>query len=171
MRTLNGLCLVLIISMLGACKTETTASLPYKDVKLMAEAPFFEGSNTIQGTLETHLGTFAEEHHIKMDDIVSARLKSVTLTTDSDSSNFDLLSSMTMQFASDKSDMIEVALLTSIPQGKKSVELKPASEQKNLIDVLKQDQFTIVIDALFTKDSEKNMEIKANLEFELTYKQ
>jgi hypothetical protein len=156
--------------MLGACKTETTASLSYKDVKLSAEAPFFEGSNTIQGILETRLDEFVEEHHIKTDDIVAARLKSITLSSTDDSSNFDLLSSITVQFASDKTDMVEVALLTSIPQGQRSIELKPASEQKNLIDVLKQDRFTIVADALFTKDSEKNIELKAKLEFELTYK-
>ncbi len=138
-------------------------------VRLFAEGPLFEGSNTIQGEITTNINEIAKQHGISVDEFTNARLKSVTLYVD-DSTDFDLLSSITMQFASDKTDMIEVALINPVPSGSTSLKLTVAGEQANLVEVLKQEKFTAVADAILTKDSDAGLEIRGDFEFELTYK-
>jgi len=155
--------------LMTSCKNNKKETLSYKDVQIMAEGPLFEGSNTIQGDLVTQLPALTQKLKIDTEDIVSIRLNSVNLSID-DTSNFNLFSSITLQFASEKTDMIEVALINPVPVDKQTIQLTVASEQENLLDLLKQDKFTIVADAILKEDSDKNINMKAHLDFELTYK-
>ncbi len=158
-----------LVTLMQSCGTEQKTSLNYNQVVISAEGPLFEGSNTLQGQIESKLSERIKDLQIKTENISSVKLKSITLSVN-DTANFDLLTSITIQFASDKSDMVKVALINPVPAGSKTLKLTVANEQENLLDILKQEHFTVVADAIFAKDSDANFNMNGDFEFELTYK-
>lgn len=90
--------------------------------------------------------------------------------TASDSSDLNLMQSITLQLASENSDMMQIAVLNPIPLNKQIAGLKVAGEQDKLSDILKQKQIFLVADAIIGADTSANLNFKCNLEFEIESK-
>ncbi len=161
--------IIFMFLFLSACSNkEKTATLVIDNISISAEGPLFEGANTAQGEVPNRINAWAKEHGIELSQITSASLKKVTISVN-DTSNLDLFSSINMQFASDQTDMIQAAVINKIQPDSKKIELTLSGEQKDLIKVLKQDKFTIVVDAILNKDYDANINLLGNIEIELKY--
>jgi hypothetical protein len=169
MRKLKNILILFLSIAIASCGKKESSILEFNNVKISAEGPLFEGSTTAQGEIETKLKDFAQANGIDEDKIESAKLKSVAVAV-KDSTDFNIYSSLTIQFASEKTEMVKAAVINPIPTGSKKLTLTVAGEQDNLIDLLKQDKFTIVADAIVSKDTSMNIEMTGNFAFELTYK-
>lgn len=155
--------------LLGACGKNEPITFTIDSVQLKAEGPLFEGPNTAQCDIKDALSAFVKEKELEMDKIQSVKLTGVTLTLP-DSLNFDIYTNLTLQFASEKTDMFKAAVINPVPQGKNTLTLTVAQEQENLLDLLKQENFTVVADVNVAKDTSMNILMNANLNFTIDYK-
>lgn len=162
-----GACLLILLS--SACSKNEMTTFTLKDVSIKAEGPLFEGSNTIQGEISNQLKAFAQAHQFSVDDLAAAKLKSVTIKQ-SDSSVFDLFTSVKLQMVSEKSSMIDLGVINPIVAGQKEIKLNVAGDQSNLLELLKEEKFTIVADVNMNKDYDGNVNWICQFEFELSYK-
>lgn len=160
--------LLLVFS--AACKDQKKLySFELKDVAMFAEGPLFEGSNTVQAELNSPLEQFLKDHQIGMDQISRITLKKAGIAV-GDSSDFNLYQSITLQLASENSDMMQIAVLNPFPKNVQQAELKVAGEQDKLSEILKQKQIFLVGDALIGADTSANIDFKCRLEFEIECK-
>jgi hypothetical protein len=162
------LILAFLVLGIAACNKEKTTTLVIDNIAIGAEGPLFEGANTAQGEVQNQLQNFAKENGIELSAIQSAKLKTLSLSVD-DTSDFNLYSSISVQLASDKAEMVEVAAINSIQPGSKKLDLTVATEKNELIETLRQDKFTVVVDAIMTKDSNMNIAMKGRMEIEIKY--
>lgn len=158
----------LMITLTSACTKLETSTFKIENIALKAEGPLFEGPNTAQGEINKQLEGYAKSLNITVENIESAKLKSVTIKT-IDSGNFDLFSSIKIQLVSEKTDMMDIGVINPIPAGSKEVKLSIAGELSDLIELLKQEKITIVADAGLTKDIDMNINWNCDLEFEINY--
>jgi hypothetical protein len=157
------------IAIISSCKqAKTSKTLIIENVSLNLEGPLFEGSNTGQSIIEFPLKSFLSENNLKNEDLKEAELTELTIVCN-DSTNFNNVQSFTFQFVTDNTAMVKVAFINPIPENANSIQLKIADEQKAIIDLLKQDKFFIVADAIIKTDSETNLELKCNLKFNIKH--
>lgn len=152
----------------SSCAKEKTETLVFDNILISAEGPVFEGANTAQGEVMNKLNEFAREKGIDLADLRSAKLKKMTLTTE-DSAGFDLFSSINIQLVSDKTDMVEAASVNKVEPGSKQLVPELPSENANLLELLKEEKFTVVADAIITGDSDSDIQFKGIIEIELKY--
>ncbi|MES2618064.1 MAG: hypothetical protein V4613_09295 [Bacteroidota bacterium] len=161
--------LIAICMLLNACSKNETLTFSIDAAQLKGEGPLFEGANTAQCNVKDALSAFIKEKELDMNKIQSIKLNSVTLSMP-DSLNFDIYTSLILQFASEKTDMFKAAVINPVPQGKSSVTMTVAQEQESLLDLLKQDNFTMVADVNVAKDTAMDILMNANLNFTIDYK-
>lgn len=160
----------LIFVLVGCGNSESSEKdLLIENIEIMAEGPLFEGSNTGQALIEAPLSDFLNEHKLTNEQLNSAKVSEIVLTTD-DSTNFDLFQSITLQIVSDQTDMIKLGLINPIEKNSQSLTLKIAEEQEKLIEVLKQDNVYIIADAILTQDTDSNIKIKCKINFKISHK-
>jgi hypothetical protein len=158
------------ILLFSGCSKSRTLSFSIENLPISAEGPLFEGSNTAQGNYEVALEAFLAENGSDLDQLKSIRLKSASLSTSADSLNFDQIKAITLQFASDQTEMVDGGVLNPVPAGQQKVALKMPAEPKNLADFFRQKQFTIVSDLDLKQDQESNLGLLGNFEFEVVVK-
>ncbi len=162
------MCFLLILSV--ACNTETKKHILTTDsIELIAEGPLFEGSNTVQGELQTPLQNLIETLKLNSDQIKNAKLTVAEIVL-ADSMESGLITSLTLSLASDNTEMIQVGVINPLPAGKTSFKLQVAGKQEKLAELLKQDKVYVVADAMLSKDIEASLELKCKLEFEIETK-
>jgi hypothetical protein len=158
------------VLLFSGCSESRTLSFSIENLSISAEGPLFEGSNTAQGNYEVALEAFLSQNGSDLDQVKAIRLKNANLSTAADTLNFDLVKAITLQFASDQTEMIEGGVLNPVPAAQQKVALKMPTEPKNLIDFFRQKQFTIVSDLDLKQDQESNLELLGNFEFEVVVK-
>ena len=121
--------LVFVLVGCGSSESEEK-DLLIENIEIMAEGPLFEGSNTGQALIEAPLSDFLNENKLTNEQLNSAKVSEIVLTTD-DSTNFDLFQSITLQIVSDQTDMIKLGLINPIEKNSQSLTLKIAEEQGN----------------------------------------
>jgi hypothetical protein len=164
------ICLIALLGFSSACQDQKKHhSFELKDVAMFAEGPLFEGSNTVQAELNAPLEQFLKDHQISMDQISRITLKNAGISA-GDSSDFKLFQSITLQLASENSDMMQIAVLNPIPQNERQAVLKVAGEQDKLSDILKQKQIFLVGDVLIGSDAAANIDFKCSLTFDIESK-
>lgn len=151
------------------CAKEETASFSVSNVPVGLEGPLFEGANTAQGDVADALAAILKEKGITAEQISSARLTGLNLTVP-DSVNFNMYTGITVQLVSDKTDMIKVGVINPVPKDQRSIDLSVAGEQDKMLDLLKQNKFTVVTDVNVAADTSMDVNIQANLKFEIIYK-
>jgi hypothetical protein len=154
----------------AGCSKSRTLIFSIENLPIAAEGPLFEGSNTAQGNYEVALEAFLAENGSDLGHLKTIRLKSASLNTNSNTLNFDLVKAITLQFASDQTEMVEGGVLNPVPAGQQKVALKMPTEPKNLTGFFQQKQFTIVSDLDLKQDQENNLELLGNFEFEVVVK-
>jgi hypothetical protein len=161
---------VLVCSMflMQACNKSNTSVLKIDSIPVSAEGPYFVGPNTFQGEIQNQLEAFAKENGITVDQLKSAKLTQFSLRV-SDSLNFDKMSSIKMQMVSEQTDMIEAASANSIEKGKLSINFAVSNAENDYLELLKQNMFTLVVDANMKEDIDNDIAMLANLEFEIKY--
>lgn len=169
MRNLFILSLTIILIGIGACsKNEKTATLTFNNIQISAEGPLYEGANTAQGEVLNELNAFAKENGIDINTISSARLKSFSISA-YDSNDLSVYTGFNIQLASEKTDMIQAAAINQIEPGAKLANGTLSSEQKGLLDLLKQDKFILVADANVASDTSMNIKLIGKMEVEIKY--
>lgn len=138
-----------------------------KGVKLVFEGPLFEGSNTTQATIVSAEVLKDETGSIDPENICDASLRSLTLRGSGGS--LSALSSIVISFTGPETPMMQVGVINPIPKGATSLNLT-LGEDKSLDNIFKQAAFYLVADGTLSKDSEENIEVLADLNFELTLK-
>jgi hypothetical protein len=157
-----------LVLLCTSCTKEKTETLVIDGIVISAEGPVFEGANTVQGEVTNRLNAFAREKGMDPADFHSAKLKKITLSID-DTADFDLFTSINIQFVSDKTDMVEAALVNKVQPGSRQLEPELSAKQHDLLDLLKQDKFTIVADANISGDSDNDIKFMGKIEIELKY--
>ena len=154
----------------ASCKDSgKTFTLEISDVKMFAEGPLFEGANTVQGEIDSPLAEFLKTNQLSIEQIAGARLIKATVIA-ADSSNFNILQSMTLQMATDNTDMIKLAVMNPVPADSKGFDLQTASEQEKFEEVLKQSKLYLVADAIVKQDTSANINFTCKLQFEISTK-
>lgn len=162
------LCFLLILSV--ACNTQTNKHILTTDsIELLAEGPLFEGSNTVQGELQSPLENLMGSLKLNSDQIKNAKLTVAEIVLP-DSMDTGLITSMTLSLASDNTEMIQLGVINPLPAGKTSFKLRVAGEQEKLAELLKQDKIYVVADAILSKDIGASLNMKCKLEFEIESK-
>lgn len=150
-----------------SCKEGPRTQVEVKGVKLVFEGPLFEGSNTAQATIVSGEVLKNENGIIDPENICEARLRSLTLR--SSGGSLSTMSSMVISFTGPETPMLQAGVINPIPKGATSLNLT-LGEEKSLGDIFKQAAFYLVADGTLSKDSEENIEVLADLTFELTLK-
>lgn len=140
-------------------------------VTLTAEGPLFEGSNTAQGILMRDAldEVLAQSGHAGAQ-IASARVTAVRILADSDAATLENISAITLQLAAPGVDMQQVAVLNPVPEGQSSVTLQVAAEQEKIGKLLQQPALTLVADVNLRADTDDNLTLRCELEFEIKVK-
>jgi hypothetical protein len=161
--------LVVSFIFFAACTDVETHTFIIKDLKISAEGPLFEGSNTAIGNYEVDLSDFFSQHNFEAKNIRSARLNSATLSM-SDTLLFDFIEEITLQIAGDKTDMQKLGVLNPVPEGKNTVELQIAEDQKKVESFFKEPMFMFVVDFNVKQDTFIDLNLIGNFEFNLSFK-
>lgn len=141
---------------------------PYEinDIILVAEGPLFEGSNTLQATTSIDLSKLSNS--TRAENVHGGRISKIVLSSN-DSTGFDMLNNIIVQVVSDKAGMVQIGVLNPIEKGKSEIILNVAKDA-DLTDIFKQSDITIVADADLIGDRDSNLEIKAQLLFDVELK-
>ncbi len=154
------------ILVLSSCGSKISKPYEVNDVTLIAEGPLFEGSNTLQATTELDLSKAAD--WAKADNVHGCKISKIVLSTE-DSLGFDMLNNIIVQVVSEKAGMVQIGVLNPIEKGQKQITLNVAKDA-DLKHIFEQKDMTIVADADLIGDRDANLEIKAQLLFDLELK-
>jgi ABC-type glycerol-3-phosphate transport system substrate-binding protein len=148
-----------------ACSNTETLTFESEEVTLTAEGPLYDGSNTASATWTADLSAL----NIDPATIQSARVKSITITTDSPD-DLALIQDITFQFAGKDVSMQQVGFLNPVPAGSSSLSLQIAVEQKDIAKFFQLPNMTWVSDVNLSAEKEENLQLKVRLNFELEVK-
>ncbi len=170
MRTIFKVVFVLfvLIGLVSCSKNERVATIIFDNILINADGPLTEGANTAKGEVLNQLNAFAANNKIKVDDIKSAKLTLLNISA-VDSTDLNIYAGFNLQFASEKTDMIQAATINKIQPGTKLLNATLASNSIDLLDLLKQDNFILVADASVAKDTSMNIKLKGKIEVEIKY--
>ncbi|MDP2176100.1 MAG: hypothetical protein Q8K70_09360 [Bacteroidota bacterium] len=158
-----------VILLVSSCKQEQkTSELILENIEITLDGPLFEGSNTAQCLVESPLDNFLVDNKFEKESLKEAILTELIIKTD-DTSNFNLYQSITIQFVSENTEMVKVAVINPVPQNTNTITLKIAEEQKDIIELLKQEKIYIVADAILNSDSDMNVNLNCNLKFNIKH--
>lgn len=169
MKTHCSILLILCAALFFSCGGGKTKTHVLKNIEFAFEGPLYEGSNPAQYVVSVDLKSiFGSEFEEGMS-VDRAKLKKAEIFS-SDSSGFSGIGALVLSLAADNSDlqMQELAVVNPLKPDTKSVELLPSSEAESG-DYFNEKQFYLVLDATLTKDSEQNIKLRGNFEFELSY--
>ncbi len=155
--------------LLAACSgpTETVISEPIT-VRMTADFPLFEGSNTAIGEFEVDLDQLLNKQGFSAEKIKNVKLASASLAI-IESDYIDLMDQISLQLTTSNSGMQKVGLLNPVPLGKETIVLQMAAEQKGLAPMFKENKIVVVADINLLEDLEDDFvfDLTMNFEFEV----
>lgn len=158
--------LITIIAMsvfMFSCSKSETKTLKSNTISLLEEYPY-EGANTLTGNWKIDFGT------IDVTKIKSARVKSVTLEMVNPKTSKEL-EEITVLLAASGASMQKIGVLNPVPNDETLLTPVIAENQKEIAELLKQGEITLVTDINIKEDMENELSINAVLEFDIEVKQ
>lgn len=152
--------------LLASCGKEEKKTYIVPATIFVAEGPLFDGPNTLQAQHVLQLQQV--DPAIVADHVKHVRLVKARFTT-ADSLGFDNVRSLGLQLTAANAKMQQVGSLNPLPKGVSVVDLQPAAEA-DVVELFRQNEITLVLDADLVGDREENYELTGELEFEVTYK-
>jgi hypothetical protein len=153
--------------MLASCGKEAKKNYVIQKVKLQAEGPLFDGSNTLQASYPLDLT--ALEPGLTADKVKHVKLISAEVLT-TDSLGFDGIRSMSFTVTAADAKMQQLAVLNPMPKGISIAKLAPSTEA-DVKDLFKQNELILIVDVDLEGDLDGNLEYEGNFVFEVLYKQ
>lgn len=148
-----------------ACSNTETVTLDSGEITLTAEGPLYDGSNTASADWTADLSAL----NVAAVDIQSARVKSITVTTENPE-DMALIQDITFQFAGKDVSMQQVGFLNPVPEAASELTLQIAEEQNDIVQFFKLPNMTWVSDVNLKAEKEDNLRLKVRLNFELEVK-
>jgi hypothetical protein len=163
MKNLNYLGAFILFLMMTSCGSTEIKTIRSANVEMVEEYPM-EGSNTLTGIWQVDL------EGIDIDKVKSAKVTSIRVKMQEPATS-DLLEEIIMQLAAKGTDMQRVGMLNPVPVNQQEIDFSIASEQENLLDLLRQKEITLVADVNLQQDLPGELSIVAEIEFELEVQQ
>jgi len=156
---------LIILTLFTSCKERVTKKFLISDIPMVAEAPLFDGPNTLQAQFLFDPKTI--DPALSYDDIEHVTISRAEITA-SDSSGFDQIRNMVLQFTSANAAMQKAGVLNPVPKGVRNISINPSAETE-LTEHFKQSEITIVLDADLEGDREEALTMSGSFEFEIKY--
>ncbi len=163
------ICLLGLALLISSCGSETKMTYRISGVSLSDTGPLFEGPVTLQHEFTNTLNDSLAKSGFKPEQVKAVFLRSANYTC-SDSLGFDGIGSLVLQLTAENANMLEAGVINPIPSGSKSASLKPSVEA-NLADFFKQPKLYLITDANALRDAERELNLKADFEFEVVVSQ
>ncbi|MFN3529468.1 MAG: hypothetical protein ACK417_06060 [Bacteroidia bacterium] len=152
--------LVLLLAM--GCNTATqTIEVESPSLRLTAEGPLYDGSNTATAAWRINIAEWLGEDIVSTD-IVSAKITSIRLKS-RNTENFDLLNDVSVQLAGPKVAMKKVGFLNPVPADLGILDLKLAEDQKGLAEFFGLREITLVADLDLKEEFDDDLQFDAQL--------
>jgi len=160
---------VLMIFLISCAGKKESINYSISNVLIKADGPLFEGSNTAQCEYQVEMEAFLKTQGKNLDQLAGMKLMKADFSM-ADSSSFDLIKSISLQIASDQAEMKELGGINPIPSGQSLLSINLSQNQGDLSLYFKQKQLSFVLDADLAKDTSMNLVMRADLDFQLTFK-
>lgn len=155
--------------LISSCGSETTMKYRISGVTFNDSGPLFEGPVTLQHEFANTINDSLSKNGYTPEQLKKITLSSATYTCN-DSLGFDGIGSLVFQLTAENTSMLEAGVINPIPAGSKAVSLKPSAEA-NLVEFFKQPKIFLITDANAVRDAERELNIKADFEFEVVVSQ
>lgn len=166
MKTINltRIFILLIALQVYSCAPSTERKSVEVDLALSGEM-LFEGANTLQFSGELQLEAITSELDINSESLERAVLSSAVLTLDNPSRA--ITESLLLQVVSNNNELITIGTLSPLPAGNEMT--LTLAEETSILDYLKDDGLTWVLDLNLTADHMDEMNIFAAIGLNIDY--
>tara|TARA_R110002072_G_scaffold13698_5_gene57493 strand:+ start:470 stop:976 length:507 start_codon:yes stop_codon:yes gene_type:complete len=134
---------------------------------VMAEGPFFEGSNSLIGEVQLNYSEFLEDKEFNK--VAEVTINQITVELeDNQELSLEQFSSAAIQLVSDNSPMTSIAIMNPIKINDNKLQLTVSNEAK-VTSFFQEEKFSLLLDLDFKEDSyaeELKATIKINLSIE-----
>lgn len=157
--------LIFLMVIVVSCIRDNQEAETEFSVRVYAEGPLYEGSNTATGIWQVNLGELFPEHDLRNNTIKSARIESVVIEY---APEFPV-KNLKVELTGRNVDMQKIAFANNIPQGETKPALIVANEQKKIEKFLALDQVTVVADVDLAEDLDDNFSALVKFKLIINY--
>ncbi|MDP5168885.1 MAG: hypothetical protein NWR72_01465 [Bacteroidia bacterium] len=161
---------LLSFCVLTSCETATkTVLYETGEFEFVLSAPLFAGANTAQVTYVPDFQAMLAESGATPEDLHKVRLQEATFSS-SDSIPFMGWEGMVLQLVSDKSPMVNAAVLNPLPANQQKITLS-GSPEADITQILKDGSCYVVVDVNLTDDVMEDVTFRGTLTLALEVKE
>jgi len=130
---------------------------------VLSGSMLFEGANTLQGDASKELANILERSELTEETLEAVKVSNVKISVPDNER--DLFESFLLQIVSDQNDLMTIGTLSPLPEGN-SFNLSMA-EETNILEYLKDDGATWVLDANFSQDYMDELSVSCQINYDL----